>query len=173
MERLRLLALAFASTALGGCAGLFHWGGDPSSFAYSRGQGQIVFQLPLAVVVEEVDRSLTEAGFQVTFRHVDRQGAVVKAKSKDGKTAEASLKVEGMLTQLSMKVGRWGDREQTETLFTSVKKGVDSARRAAAVATEPVKETKTPRKLTPLKLEPRPTASDAKPEVEPVDEPPN
>src|SRR5690349_1942381 len=101
MERIRLLALTIASTAFCGCAGLFHQGGD-SSYAFSRGQGQIVFQLPLAVVVEEVDRSLTEAGFQVTFRHVDRQSAVVKAKSSDGKTAEANLKVEGMLTQLSL-----------------------------------------------------------------------
>jgi Protein of unknown function (DUF3568) len=173
MERLRLLALAFASTALGGCAGLFHWGGDPSTFAYSRGQGQIVFQLPLAVVVEEVDRSLTEAGFQVTFRHVDRQGAVVKAKSKDGKTAEASLKVEGMLTQLSLKVGRWGDREQTETLVTSVKKGVYSVRGDVAATPEVVTETKKPRKLTPLKIEPRQTARDEIQRVEPVDEPPN
>jgi len=173
MERLRLLALAFASTALSGCAGLFQFGGELSSFAYSRGQGQIVFQLPLAVVVEEVDRSLTEAGFQVTFRHVDRQGAVVKAKSKDGKTAEATLKVEGMLTQLSLKIGRWGDREQTETLVTSVKKGVYSAKGASAAASEFATEPKARRTPTPLKIEPRPTARDEVQKVGSIDEPPN
>jgi len=121
MGRFGLLALSFLSLGAGGCAGLF--GAAPASFAYSMGQGQIVFQLPLAIVVEEVDRAFTEAGFQVTFRHVDRQTAIVKAKTKDGKTVEASLKVDGMLTQLSLKVGRWGDREQTEALITNVKKG--------------------------------------------------
>lgn len=124
MERFKLLALVLASTAAGGCAGLFGRPVDPSMYAYSRGQGQIVFQLPLAVVVEELDRSLTEAGSQVTFRHIDRQGAIVKAKTKDGKAVEATLKVEGMLTQLSLKVGRWGDREATESLLNKVNKGV-------------------------------------------------
>ena len=80
-----------ASTASGGCAGLFGRPVDPSSYAYARGQGQIVFQLPLAVVVEELDRSLTEAGSQVTFRHIDRQGAIVKAKTKDGKAVDALM----------------------------------------------------------------------------------
>jgi hypothetical protein len=172
MERLRLLALAFASTAFVGCAGQFLWSGDPSSFAYSRGQGQIVFQLPLAVVVEEVDRSLTASGFQVTFRHVDRQGAIVRAKSQDGKTAEATLKVEGMLTQLSIKVGRWGDREKTESLITGVRKGVLSSKSEGDSLPETTASAK-PKTLTPLKME-----APAKPraevrEVKSVDEPPN
>jgi hypothetical protein len=173
MERLRLLALAFASTAFSGCAGLFLGSGDPSSYAFSRGQGQIVFSLPLAVVVEEVDRSLTAAGFQVTFRHIDRQGAVVKAKSKDGKMAEASLKVEGMLTQLSLKVGRWGDREQTETLIASVKKGVYTTNVDFAAAPASVSEAKKPRKVTPLKLEPAPAPRGKERKSESDDEPPN
>jgi len=173
MERLRLLALAFASTAFSGCAGLFLGSGDPASYAFSRGQGQIVFQLPLGVVVEEVDRSLTAAGFQVTFRHIDRQGAVVKAKSKDGKMAEASLKVEGMLTQLSLKVGRWGDREQTESLIASVKKAVHTTNGDGAAAPEPVSEMKKPRKVTPLKIEPAPASRGERRKLESVDESPN
>jgi hypothetical protein len=123
MELLRLLALSLTTLGLGGCAGLFNMTADPSAFAYSRGAGQIVFQLPLAVVVEEVDRSLTDAGLQVTFRHIDRHGAVVRAKTKDGKSVEATLRAEGMLTQLSLKVGRWGDRDQTEALIAAVQKG--------------------------------------------------
>ncbi|HVJ79491.1 MAG TPA: DUF3568 family protein [Planctomycetia bacterium] len=173
MERLRLLALALATTTFGGCAGLFLGGGDPSSYAFSRGQGQIVFQLPLAVVVEEVDRSLTDSGFQVTFRHIDRQGAVVKAKSPDGKMAEATLKVEGMLTQLSLKVGRWGDREQTETLIASVKKGAYRMSGATPTPTETVTEAKSPRKPTPLKMGTPPTPRGEERKVQSVDEPPN
>ena len=90
MGRFGLLALSLLSLCASGCAGLFGAAG-PATFAYSMGQGQVVFQLPLAVVVEEVDRAFTEAGFQVTFRHVDRQTAVVKAKTKDGKTVEPSM----------------------------------------------------------------------------------
>jgi hypothetical protein len=173
MERLWLLALGFASTAFVGCAGLFQWGADPSSFAYSRGQGQILFQLPLAVVVEEVDHSLSDAGFQVTFRHVDRQGAVVKAKSKDGKTAEATLKVDGMLTQLSLKIGRWGDREQTESLITNVKKGVYSGKSDASSGSDSVTDEKKPRTLTPLKMDPQSTTRAEGRRLGSGDEPPN
>jgi hypothetical protein len=173
MERYRLLALAFASTAFGGCAGLFHWGGEPASYGYARGQGQIVFQLPLAVVVEEVDRSLTEAGYQVTFRHVDRSGALVKATSSDGKTTEASLKVDGMLTTLSLKVGRWGDREKTETLIASVKKGVSKPKSDADSAPSTEEVVSKPKTLSPQKMKgpPKPRAEARK--VESVDEPPN
>jgi hypothetical protein len=125
MERQGLLALAIASAAVGGCAGLFGRA-EPSSYGYTRGQGQLVFRLPLAVVVEELDRTLTDDGAQVTFRHIDRHGAVVKAKTKEGKNLEATLQVDGMLTQLSLKVGRWGDRETTEILLGKIDRGVKS-----------------------------------------------
>lgn len=174
MERIKLLALAFASTAFGGCAGLFHWGGEPSSYGYSRGQGQIVFQLPLAIVVEEVDRSLTESGFQVTFRQVDRGGALVKAKSSDGKTAEATLRVDGMLTTLSLKIGRWGDREKTESLISSVRKGVLSPKSDMETVSPPeATAAAKPKTLTPQKMSgpPKPRAEARK--VESIDEQPN
>ena len=106
--------------------------------------------------------------------HADRHGAVVKAKSKDGKLAEATLKVEGMLTQLSLKVGRWGDREQTETLIASVKKGAFRMNSdPTQAATKLVSEAKSPRKATPLKMEAAPTARGEVRKVESVDEPPN
>jgi hypothetical protein len=169
MERLRLLALTALISGAGGCAGLFSVMGDPTAYAYSHGQGQIVFQLPLAVVVEEVDRSFTEAGFQVTFRHIDRHGAIVKAKTKDGKSVEASLHVEGMLTQLSVKIGRWGDRDKTETLITSVKKGMRNPAMKADASMDSITDAKAP-DAEKLKAPIRPVSGRVR---GPADPPPN
>jgi len=169
MERQWLLALAIASAAVGGCAGLFGRSADPSSYAYSRGQGQLVFRLPLAVVVEELDRTLTNDGAQVTFRHIDRAGAVVKAKTKDGKNLEATLQVDGMLTQLSLKVGRWGDRETTEMLLSKIDKGVKSPSTESTSSGLDISSPKSPPELKEAKGIQRGEV----PELEPDAEPPN
>jgi hypothetical protein len=117
-----LLLLAVLPLA-GGCAAALAGGAGAGTVAYIKGELQANLEAPLGATLGATKRAVTKLDFVMISAAADRlAGEVVARTAQDEKITIALERVTSRVTQVSIRVGMFGDQTLSQVLMDEIKR---------------------------------------------------
>jgi len=119
-----LLGLSLCAS-LGGCATTAVGGGSSAmagTYSYVTRELEVVYGVPLADIWSRTLAAVESLQLHIDRQNIDGLGGDIHARRADGTNVVVHLKPRGgHSTSIGVRVGDWGDREQSERIHRTIR----------------------------------------------------
>jgi hypothetical protein len=122
MKRIVLSAILIASaTGLSGCFLVLAAGGAAGTVAWVKGELKASVTQDVPVVYAASMKAMDDLKIPVSSSGQDALSATVAARDAQDKKIDITIKRDGTVTNISIRVGFWGDQAKSQTILDKIK----------------------------------------------------